>query len=157
MIKKSEFSKLIDAKLKPKLMAIGFQEMFLEDCIHPEVLYNKGRLWFGASWDYRDRYLEINLGHLYWFKDVMLRVIILGDYSSYYSKISQCSLDEVNGLAVVVDTINNTIESAIEIYNKKYDLILQKYIQPKKVKYAKGFVLHLGKEVSMDELKELII
>lgn len=87
-MKKSDFHKLIDLELKPKLIELGFAEINLDACISPEVLYKNGRLWFGASWDYRDLYLEVDLGHLYWFEDVMPRVIILGGYASYCSKIS---------------------------------------------------------------------
>lgn len=67
------------------MIQLGFKEVILKDCMCPEVLYNKGSLWFSASWDYRDRYLELDLGHLYWFKDVMSRVIVLGDYQNYLS------------------------------------------------------------------------
>lgn len=66
--KRSEFQKEMDITLKPKLMMLGFQEIVLKDCIHPEVLFNKGRLWFGASWDYRDQYLEVDLGHIFWLR-----------------------------------------------------------------------------------------
>ena len=83
--KRSEFQELIAGIVVPKLSALGFQEVLLKHCMHPEVLFNRDRIWFGASWDYRDQYLEIELGHLYWFKDVMPRVIVLGDYGTYIS------------------------------------------------------------------------
>ena len=155
-MKKSDFHKLIDRKLKPKLLELGFKEIDLNSCMSPEVLYNNGQLWFGASWDFRDLYLEINLGHLYWFKDVMPRVIILGNYSSYYGKISSLPTNGLDDLNKIVELVNRTIESSIKIYKERYDQILNKYLQPKKTKYTKEFLLHLDKEVSKDELAKYL-
>ncbi len=88
-MKKSEYQKIIKKNLQPKLKQLGFKEIKLKDCMRPEVLYNKERIWFGSSWDYRDQYLDLSLGHLYWFKDVMPRVIVLGNYKSYTNKIEK--------------------------------------------------------------------
>ena len=86
---KSEYHKTIDRVLKSTLLELGFVEVRLMDCMRPKVLYRRKNIWFGTSWDYRDRYLELDLGHLYWFKDVMSRVIVLGDYNSYSSELQK--------------------------------------------------------------------
>ena len=131
-MKKSEFHKLIDLGLKPELCELGFVEVNLNGCMKPEVLFNKGKIWFGASWDYRDMYLEISLGHLYWFKDVMPRVIILGGYASYNGKISSFPTNGFDDLKNIIVFIKETFEDSIAIYNERYDQILHKYLQPKK-------------------------
>ena len=151
-MKKSEFQKEIQNTLTPKLEALGFEEVSLKDCIHPEVLFNKDRLWFGASWDYRDQYLEVDLGHLYWFQDVMPRVIILGNYSTYCSRLKSLPPDADNYLKRVAESVRDSIEDAMAVYNKRYDEILATSKNPKNLKYRAEFFSHLGSEVSRDEL-----
>jgi hypothetical protein len=142
--KRSEFQKEMDVTLKPKLVRLGFQEIVLKDCIHPEVLFNNGRLWFGASWDYRDQYLEVDLGHLYWFKDVMPRVIVLGDYGSYSSQVKSLQRDAPNYIRKVAEVVRDSIENAIETYNARYEEILAERKNPKNLKYRAEFFSHLG-------------
>jgi hypothetical protein len=113
-------------------------------------------LWFGASWDWRDQYLEINLGHLYWFKDVMPRVIILGNYSSYHGEVSKHPTKSLDDLEAIIQIVENTIDNSIEKYGMYYESILSKHLQPEKSKYAKDFILHLGNEVSKDELSKYV-
>lgn len=133
-------------------MTLGFQEVVLKDCIHPEVLFNNGRLWFGGSWDYRDQYLELDLGHLYWFKDFMPRVIVLGDYGSYSSQVKSLLGDAPNYIRKVAEVVRDSIEKAIETYNLRYDEILAESKNPKNLKYRKEFFSHLGMEVSKEEV-----
>ena len=153
-MKKSDYQKLIELKLEPKLIKLGFVKVNLENCISNEVLYQKGRLWFGTSWDWRDMYLEVELGHLYWFKDFMPRVIILGSYNSYVKEINKFDPSSIEDLKPIVKLIDKTIDEAINIYNNTYENILSKYIQPKKQPYTKEFSLHLGNEVNEKELSK---
>ena len=140
-----------------KLSVLGFQEVFLKDCIHPEVLFNRNRIWFGASWDYRDQYLEVELGHLYWFKDVMPRVIVLGDYGSYVPEIKKLQQDDSRYLTKIAETIRDTIESALSTYEQRYEQILAERKNPQKLKYRNEFFTHLGSEVSKEELDKFAI
>jgi len=151
-INRSEFQKELDRTLRPKLETLGFREVVLKDCMQPEFLFNKDRLWFGASFDYRDQYLETDLGRLFWFKDVMPRVIVLGDYGSYCPKLKSLPLDADNSLSVVATTIRESIENAVLIYNQRYEKILAETKNPKKLAYAKEFFIHLGDEVSKNDL-----
>jgi hypothetical protein len=146
---RADFSQI----LEPVLVEHGFQRINLTACIQNEELWRKGRLWFGASLDWRDQYLEINLGHLYWFRDVMPRVIVLGDYSSYgdfkpYEKFKS------DGLAKTLAAVRDSFGHALEVYRDRYDEILQARRQPKKSKYAKEYIRALGDEVKDEELKE---
>ncbi len=66
----------------PTLQEHRFVEVAKPDgWIAPELLYESGNRWFSTSWDWRDRYLEIHLGRLYLFQDVMPRVVVLGPLS----------------------------------------------------------------------------
>jgi len=154
--KKTEFQKEIDVVLKPKLLELGFQEIMLDHCMRPEVLFNNGRLWFSASWDYRDQYLEIRLGHLFWIKDVMPHIIVLGDYVDYYSKLKDLPTNTSNYLRTVVEFIRDSIKDALIIYEDRYEAILAESKNPKKFKYPKEFLILLGGEVSKCDLERFM-
>ena len=149
---KSEYNITINKVLKPTLIDFGFEEVRLKDCMKPEVLYRRKNLWFGTSWDWRDRYLEVNLGHLHWFKDVMPRVIVLGDYSSYSNEIKKIEESDKNYLEKVADVVANTIHDAITVYTDKYEQIKFKFLE-NNTEYSAVFMGHLGKEISDAELK----
>ena len=117
-MKKSEYRKLVDRILLPKLLDVGFREVSLSGCIGYEALFRKQDLWLGTSWDYRDQYLDLNLGHLYWFKDVMPRVVIVGEYSSHCSHLKRIDSSAPDHLELVLQTVADTIEDAIISYNE---------------------------------------
>lgn len=150
---KSEYHKTIDKYLKPTLIELGFNEIMLKDCMKEEVLYRKNRLWFGTSWDWRDRYLDVDLGHLYWFKDVMPRFIVVGNYSSYSNEVQKISDSDENYLVNVANTIAKTLPEAIAVYEEKYEKILSTQLN-KRSKYTSVFIEHLGIEVKDEELSE---
>ena len=155
-MKKSKYQQIIDRVLKPKLVELGFEEIILKGCMKPEVLYRDKNLWFSTSWDWRDRFLDINLGQLHWFKDVMPRVIVLGDYSFYCEEIKEIKESDENYLEEVAKILASTIESAIEIYHEKYDQILKTYLDARN-KYSTVFINHLGNVVRDEELLDYIV
>ncbi len=144
----NDFGKIIE----PILIKHGFTQIKMESCIHEEELWKNGRLWFGMSCDLRDQYLEVNLGHLYWFRDFMPRVIILGKYSSYVS-FDPCKMFKSEGLANTLKAINLSFEKSLEKYKLYYSEILKSEIESKKSKYTKEFLLALGEEVKDQELE----
>jgi hypothetical protein len=148
---KSAFS----AILAPTLIKNGFQRVQLKGCIHYEELWRNDRIWFGVSYDIRDQYLEINLGHLYWFRDVMPRVVILGHYGSYVHFNPDAKLSK-EGLSKTLESVRDTFESSITVYRIRYNEILQAKLHPKKAKYVKEYSLALGQEVKEEELKPFI-
>lgn len=149
----SKMKKSFSEILKPTLVNLGFTRVELKYCIHYEELWRKGRLWFGISLDWRDQYLEVSLGHLYWFRDVMPRVIILGEYSSY-ANFDPYNKFKIDGLDKTLEALSTSLKPSLEVYKNHYSEILQSKLQPKKAKYAKEFILALGEEVSEEELKE---
>jgi len=76
------FEQEVKRILQPKLFALGFERIKIkDDWIYPTFLYEHNDIWFGTSWDPRDTYLEVDLGRLFFFKDVLPRVIIIGTIS----------------------------------------------------------------------------
>ncbi len=152
-MKKSEYHKIIDKYLKPTLIEHGFEKVTLKNCIKEEVLYRKNKLWFGTSWDWRDQYLDLELGHLYWFKDVMPRLIVVGEYSSYSNEVQKISKSDENYLVNVAKAIARTLPAAIMVYEERYEKILSAQLN-KRSKYTGVFLEHLGNEVKDGDLSE---
>ena len=73
------FEQEVKRILQPILFSLGFERIKIkENWIYPTFLYEHNNMWFGTSWDWRDNYLEIDLGRLFFFKDVLPKVIIIG-------------------------------------------------------------------------------
>lgn len=119
----SPYQQIIDRILRAKLIELGFEEVTLKNCISYEVLFRKDDIWFGTSWDARDAYLELDLGHLYWVKDGMPRVIIAGDYSSFSSQVE--GLKKGKGpryLNDVANAVAASLEEALKKFNENPSL-----------------------------------
>jgi len=114
----SPYQKIIDRILRVKLEELGFEEVMLKNCISYEVLFRKDDIWFGTSWDERDEYLELDLGHLYWVKDVLPRVMIAGHYSSFSSRVER--LKKVTGARYLED-VANAVAASLEEALKKFN------------------------------------
>jgi hypothetical protein len=123
----SQFSSSFDLILQPVLSGLGFDRVLLKDCMRPEYLYRKDGLWLGVSWDYRDRYLEVSLGRLHWFSDVMPRVVVIGDYSKYEPGITPDAIRKPQDTDRVMRKIAETLESAIEEFGRNYASIFQDF------------------------------
>lgn len=155
MKRESQFVTQVRTALGPALSRCGFASIHLKSCMRPEVLYRRGRLWFGASYDVRDQYLDLNLGHLYWFRDVMPRVIILGDLSQYGI---QCPKDSAGPEQVknsLADTAAN-FERTVARYADEYPAILERHLHPPKRKYSREYLACLQTEVQDGELADYI-
>lgn len=107
------YLKILEREVLPKLKSLGFVRVELKGCICPEVLLRKGDLWFGTSWDYRDQYLELNVGDLYWLKDVMPRVVVLGEYSDHYQALKRLPSSSPDYLEVVAAHVAGSIEEVV--------------------------------------------
>jgi hypothetical protein len=154
--KQTPFQADAESILKPWLASVGFEQFRLEGCISYAVLFRRERLWFGASWDARELSLDLELGHLYWFRDVMPRVTILGGYGSYVSELERLPRDLPDHPRRALELVRDTIEGAILVYDRRYDEILAAHKTPKNQKYSKEFYTHLGHEVSMRELQAFV-
>jgi hypothetical protein len=75
------FERTFKRLLTPPLRTLGFREVLPPDrWIAPMKLFESKNRWFGASWDWRDRYLDVALGRLFRYRDVLPRVIVRGPY-----------------------------------------------------------------------------
>jgi hypothetical protein len=149
----SEMKDIFRQTLMPMLECHGFKRVKLASCMCPEELWRRERLWLAASFDWRDQYLDVCLGHLYWFRDVMPRVIVLGDYSSY-ATFDPYERFKSDGLAKTLSAVSDSFDNALDIYSTHYADILQAKLQPRKSKYRKEFALALGEEVRDKELEK---
>jgi hypothetical protein len=155
MERESQFATQVRDRLGPTLSRCGFTAVRLKSCMQPEVLYRRGRLWFGASYDVRDQWLELKLGHLYWFLDVMPRVIILGDLSQYGI---QCPKDGASTGQIhqfLAETAGD-FERALSTYSTRYPEILERHLHPPPRKDSKEYLSCLRAEVQEDELRNYI-
>ena len=79
MISENKSIELFEELVIPKLLDIGFEQVIVKGrWIKPKLLFSKEDVWVGYSWDWRDSYLDLNLGKLHFLKDVLPRVIVLG-------------------------------------------------------------------------------
>ena len=77
----ADFERIFKRVLAQPLGTLGFREVVPPDgWIAPMKLFESNNRWFGASWDWRDRYLEVALGRLFRYGDVLPRVIVRGPY-----------------------------------------------------------------------------
>jgi hypothetical protein len=108
-----EFPALIEGVVAPSMLDAGFGRVKLKHCISYEGLFYRERIWLGLSWDWRDRWIDVKLGSLYWFQDVMPRVVVLGDYASYCpavrSILDSPSIDLDKVARLLSDSIDDTL------------------------------------------------
>lgn len=77
----TDFETTFARLVEPVLFGLGFREVRPPvGWMAPAKLYEFENKWFGASWDWRDQYLEVRLGRLFRFRDVGPRAIVRGHY-----------------------------------------------------------------------------
>ena len=143
----SDYVQIFDAIFKPTLIGLGFKKVLLKGCMTYDVLYQKGNLWIGSSWDFRDQYLEFSLGHMYSFKDVIPRFIILGDYSDYCGLLTDLQPYTSNYRAKYLELAFDNLMESLAIYENDYSGIKDKYINSRR-KYNPEYKHLLGKPVT---------
>ncbi len=151
-----EFSKAVTSILEPVLMKQGFRRIKLKDCICAKYLYQKGRLWFSVSWDWRDQYFDTNLGNLFWFKDVMPRVVVIGDYSCYDKTVQWNSIRQNDDIEKIISKISLSLLSAITLYETDYARIFQNFRVSRGGRSGINIDEFIGNEVDEKSLKPYI-
>jgi len=146
----SDFKRILTSELT----RAGFKRVKLQSCMCPEYLYNRDRLWFSISWDLRDQYLDVSLGHLYWFKDVMARAVVIGDFSNYDKNVKWNSINSETKANVVLDRIAKSLSGAIDTYRVDYEKIYQDFRLSRSKRSGINIDEFIGKEVSKGELDE---
>ncbi len=118
----------------------------------PEYLFHKGSIWFSLSWDFRDQYLDVSLGKLFWFKDVMERVVVIGDYSSYARKITWDAMSKLGSDIAIFEAIASSLDKAITIYDERYTKIFEGYRVSRSKRGGINIDEYIGSEVEISEL-----
>lgn len=151
----AEYVHNFDSTFKSTLLRLGFEKVVLNGCVSYEVLYRKEELWLGSSWDFRDQYLEFGLGHLFSFKDVMPRFIILGDYSDYCKAVKELTPYMPSYREQYLDLAFSSLAESLTIYETNYSAIKAKYLNSRFENSAEYRNL-LGNQVTKDMLAAFV-
>jgi len=148
------FDKKVREIVQPKLKELGFKRVKLDRCMCPEFLYRNDRLWFSLSWDWRDRYFEVSLGRLHWFKDVMERFVVIGDYENFDNRITPSAIDNLGGEAETLKIIASSLENAVSQCETDYERILQDYRVSRSGRKGINIDNYIGPEATDDDLRK---
>jgi hypothetical protein len=138
----------------PVLNKLGFSRVLLRDCMHPEHLFQSDRIWFSVSWDWRDQYLDVCLGRLFWFRDVMPRVVIIGDYSHWNRTVTWNSIRKHSDCSQVFHEIGNSLPDALARFEAEYADVFAKFIESRDSRVP--IADYVGKEVHVSDLKKFL-
>src|SRR5215470_18031625 len=113
-----EFVAAVVEIVLPVLEPHGFQRIEEPDgWITPGVLFESRNRWFGASYDWRDLYLDACLGRLFLFRDVMPRVIVRGPLSVAETNTGE---PEADFLRKVLGRIAVRLPEVLEHFDELY-------------------------------------
>lgn len=161
-MKSSEiFEKKVKQVLQPKLFLLGFERIRIKgDWFAPKFLYEHNDIWLGASWDWRDHYLEIDMGRLFLFKDVLPRVIVIGTIA--INDIQARELKAIDEYEIyfqeMFTRVNADLEERIRLFESEFaEAFARKTTagpgaSKKERKYQRIFLEHLGKPIKRADL-----
>lgn len=115
-------------ELEPLLLDIGFSRLSLpQGWIQDQFLYknNTRNIWFGCSWDWRDYYLEAEVGRLYKMRAILPRVVVCGfsliqhpELSSIPQSIEERIIYVKDGLIALTNNNYDNYDKAIaDVHN----------------------------------------
>ena len=140
--------------LNPILKELGFKQVKLKGIMCPEYLFTNGSVWFSLSWDWRDQYLEVSLGKLFWFKDVMERIVVIGDYSNYDERITYSAMLTLGSDIAIFEAIASSLKDALNVYNEKYSEFYQDFRVSRSKRSGINIDEYIGEEVELSELQK---
>lgn len=155
------FEKSVMQILQPKLFSLGFERIRIKDgWIAPTFLYEHNDIWLGASWDWRDHYLEIDLGRLFLFKDVLPRVIVIGTIAINDIQARELkAFDEYETYFQEMFTrVNADLEDRVRLFEIEFAEALVRKTNPgpraskKERQYRRIFLQHLGNPIKRANL-----
>ncbi len=155
------FQKKVKQILQPKLFSLGFDRIEIKDhWIYPTFLYEHNDIWFGTSWDWRDNYLEVDLGRLFFFKDVLPRVIIIGtiDIDDMLSSNPTASEGYEKYFQEIFTKVAESLDEKIKMFDAQYPEAFERKTKindkssKKERQYRKIFLQHLGKQMKKADI-----
>jgi len=153
-----EFVAAVVEIVLPVLEPHGFQRIEEPDgWITPGVLFESRNRWFGASWDWRDKYLDACLGRLFLFRDVLPRVIVRGPLSVCETNTGE---DDAAFVRNVLGRIAGRLPEVLEHFDELYPAsigLAESTASPNKAvrKAAREFSRFLGAEVTLERWRQL--
>jgi hypothetical protein len=141
-----------DHFLRPTLAGLQFEEVRLKDCMRPEFLFRKSRIWFSLSWDWRDQYLDVCLGRLFWFRDVMPRVVVIGDFSYWEPSVTWDAIRAESDLEVVFTRVKVSLPGAVARVEGEYARLLSEFRRSRSERVSIDD--YIGEEVVTDALEK---
>jgi hypothetical protein len=138
--------------LMPVLAKMEFEEIKLKDCMRPEFLFRRDRIWFSLSWDWKDRYLDVCLGHLFWFRDVMPRVVVIGDYPHWDASVTWDAIGSESDFETVFEKIRDSLPDAVSRAEGEYSTLFDEFRKSR----GKNIAIndYIGEEANIDALKK---
>jgi hypothetical protein len=155
------FDQAVKKILQPKLVSLGFDRIKIdENWIYPRFLYEYNDIWFGTSWDWRDNYLEIDLGRLFFFKDVLPRVIIIGPINIEESGIGNSKNFEgyEKYFRKMLTEVGESLEERVRAFAAEYPEAYKRRTKidaeasKEEKQYRRQFVKHLGKQMKRADI-----
>ncbi len=155
------FEQEVKRILQPKLFSLGFERIKIKDhWIYPTFLYEQDDIWFGTSWDWRDTYLEIDLGRLFFFKDVLPRVIIIGtiEIADIQSRNARTIEDYEKYFQDVFSQVSASLEDKIGMFDAQFPEAFERKTKitekssKKERQYRRIFLEHLGKQMKRTDI-----
>jgi hypothetical protein len=138
--------------LRPTLERLEFREVALKDCMRPEFLFRRDRSWFALSWDWKDQYLDVSLGRAFWFRDVMPRIVVIGDYSHWDSAVTWDAIRSDSDFQVVYGRIRDSLPDAVSRLEAEFPSLLSEF------KMTRGHRVqideYIGQEATIDSLEK---
>src|SRR5215470_1054931 len=157
-MREPDFAALVEEVIFPVLEPHGFTRVTTPDgWIAPDVLLESQNRWFGASWDWRDRYLDAQMGRLFLFRDVLPRVIVRGPLSVAETDDRESDPDFTrSALGRVAHRLPEVLARFDELYPKSIGMS-ESTASPQRTvrKAAREYVRFLGREITLDEWREL--
>jgi len=153
-----EFVAAVVEIVLPVLEPHGFQRIEEPDgWITPGVLFESRNRWFGASWDWRDKYLDACLGRLFLFRDVLPRVIVRGPLSVAETNTGD---DDAAFVRSVLGRIAGRLPEVLEHFDELYPASIglsESTASPNKAvrKATRQASTFLGSEVTLEEWRKL--
>lgn len=120
--------------------------------MRPEFLFHRDRAWFALSWDWKDQYLDVCLGRLFWFRDAMTRVVVIGDYSHWDSGVTWNAIRSDSDFDVVYGRIRDSLPDAVARLDAEFPSLLSAF------KNTRGHRVqideYIGQEATIDSLEK---
>jgi hypothetical protein len=158
-MRESEFIAVVDEVILPVLKPHGFRRVKKPDgWITPEVLLESNNRWFGASWDWRDRYLDAGLGRLFLFRDVLPRVIVRGPLSDAETNAREGDGDFLRRvLGRIAHRLPDVLDRFDELYPQSIAMSESTASPDKAVrKPAREFAKLLGTEITLEQWNHIL-